>query len=54
MATKTCPYCGNEHLDIALGSHIDQCKKLNPEPKYSLKSLEKRITKLEQILKKNR
>ncbi len=51
MGTEICIYCGEYHLDIALGSHMRECEKTHPKRKYSLVDMEERITKLEQTLK---
>lgn len=49
MATKTCPHCGEEHLDIALGQHMKICERENPDKKFDLRALEQRITFLEKL-----
>ncbi len=51
MTTKQCPYCGDSHLDIAMGEHLRECKKTHKEPIYSLKHIEARITELEKRCK---
>jgi len=51
MERERCPHCGELHVAAFLGQHIEQCKEENPDPKYSIKNLEERITKLEEAVK---
>ncbi len=52
MEQGTCPYCGDSMLRLSLGSHMRICEKKYPEPKFSLRHLEKRVAKIEKILGK--
>jgi len=45
-----CPHCGNKVEMFRANEHRRECRKKNPEEKFTIKSVVKRLDKLERLI----